>query len=1790
MAGDLKGQLEFEVEAGGASAKIAGLKRDLASLGRVAKEAGEASSAGMKEAAAAGDKAAGTLDRGSAALLSRVKRAIAEFSNGMRSSLDSGLAERLALVGDRNMAALRPWIEALRQIEHGYDELAAKQSQIEASNQRAAAAERALATIRAAADKAAKESFYKDKREKESAATERAERAERALAGIRAAADKAARDSFLKDKRDQEALATERAERAERALTGIRAAADKASRDSFLKDKRQQEAEATERAERAERALAGMRAVADKAAKDSFLKDKRDQEAAATERAERAERALAGIRAAADKAARDAFLKDKRDQETAATERAERAEKALNGVRAAAQKAARDSFLKDQREQEAAAAERAERAEKALAGMRAAAQNADREKYQQGQSFLNALRSQNDALEKQAAIAGKMASELLVADVMEKRLQASMAGVSKEAETEIQKFQQLKQGLQDLNRTAQGDAFIKSLRDRLNVGTTSPYERLLEQARQLGRIKEAEPLLKQLAEAEKGFTGMGKAARLSAQQLALVGPQFTDVITQLQMGTNPFTILIQQGGQLVDIYGGVGNALRGIGGFLRNLISPVTVVAGAVIALGAAYAKGQSQSAEFARTITLTGNAAGVTEGQYNAMATAIAGATETTIGSARKTLLSLVASGQFTGDTMRQAGVAVQLFSKVTGDSADSVAKRFIAAADGPAKFAQELNKQYNFLSASQIQLIKTMEDQGRTQEALKATFDALNERLRDAAQNFGTLERWWDILKRKGSEGIDFVLRIGRVKGVDELIQEVEEDLRKARGNASGKETFNPSVFGGNAESRVDGTADRRVQELEARRQALILDKEQQDQRADAAAKRAQGEKDVAAALELQGKNLDKNGQLTKALRDYATQVSRALMSTTLTEDQRKTLLANYDKNIAEIRERFKEPKGPSGTSAFNDANRAQVEAVKKAEAEKLAIIKEAQEAISLARATGQISEREAVEQTTQQDLRALETRRDALRQEAAIVAKKKDATGEAASLLRQADQLEEEITLRSLKGKNALIKLDYERVQAIRAVVEAQLQQQQLEELQGAAAAADRRGAAHADLLSRRDDMENEAKLLQLQVSMLGQTSVQRKIATEQLRIQLNLQQKLNELDRLDGDTEYLKNQARANAAKESALVANRVYLEEWDRTSQQIEQSLTDALMNGGKSGADYIKGLFRSMVLQPVIKAIVQPVAGTVASILTGGNAGAAGGGGSSGMGLLNNASTAYSLYGAATGSTVASLGNVIAGVGNAVGSGTISSFGYGVAGATPGAVGASGAAGASVGGALSSIGSAIPYVAAVVAILNAFGAFRSKKVVGNGLVGTVGDGGDLDVYSLIRRGGTLFSGPDYSIKTADADPKLTQNIQLAVDGMLNQTRAQAAVIGYGDALKTFTAPLGSELIHPEVGRYGIKLQGLTDEQAKAKIVEEVTKLQEKMAQQVIGTWETVTKKGVGFYGGSVTTEQVYKPSELAKVGESAFQTLQRLSSSLESVNRALDNFNDTLLATNLNSADAASKLVDLFGGVDQFNSAASSYFQRFFSDTERAAVATRQLSKAFADLGLGTLPSTKDAYRQLVNAQDLTTESGRKAYASLLSLSTVFADLKDAVEEASKSVAAEIDRLRGKSGGSDGAALQSQFAIKTAQARAGDSAALQSLPELTKALEEAAKSTATSSADLSYTRAALAASLSDTLHALKVPGFASGGDHAGGWRVVGEVGPELEYTPPSRIFNQQQAKGLVNTETMESLLTQLIQRFDAAKDQGLRTDTALVIQMKKVADTLQHVVYGGESIATRAGD
>ena len=96
-----------------------------------------------------------------------------------------------------------------------------------------------------------------------------------------------------------------------------------------------------------------------------------------------------------------------------------------------------------------------------------------------------------------------------------------------------------------------------------------------------------------------------------------------------------------------------------------------------------------------------------------------------------------------------------------------------------------------------------------------------------------------------------------------------------------------------------------------------------------------------------------------------------------------------------------------------------------------------------------------------------------------------------------------------------------------------------------------------------------------------------------------------------------------------------------------------------------------------------------------------------------------------------------------------------------------------------------------------------------------------------------------------------------------------------------------------------------------------------------------------------------------------------------------------------------------------------------------------------------------------------------------------------------------------------------------------------------------------------------------------------VPAFAAGGIHYGGLRLVGENGPELEATGPSRIYNAQQLRGMLSTPDNTALVAEL--RALRAEVADLRAETrATASNTGKTSRLLERVTLNGEAMQTVA--
>lgn len=262
-----------------------------------------------------------------------------------------------------------------------------------------------------------------------------------------------------------------------------------------------------------------------------------------------------------------------------------------------------------------------------------------------------------------------------------------------------------------------------------------------------------------------------KKGGMTAQQSAALGYQTTDVITSLAGGQNPLMVLLQQGGQLRDQFGGFKPLFEGIS-------SVVTLSRVAFVGLGAAIGgvalamyKGSEEANKFYNTMQLTGNFAGVSIEKFNNLSRALSDKYNVAIGDSRDLMQTLVGTGQFTEKSMEAVASAITKVASLSGQTSSEVAKSLIPSLDGSASSAKKLNEQYHFLTLAQYKHIEALNEQGKAQEAIRFTSDALAKKLDEQATKLGYLERLWKGLKNAASEFWDFLKGIGREDPAKEI-----------------------------------------------------------------------------------------------------------------------------------------------------------------------------------------------------------------------------------------------------------------------------------------------------------------------------------------------------------------------------------------------------------------------------------------------------------------------------------------------------------------------------------------------------------------------------------------------------------------------------------------------------------------------------------------------------------------------------------------------------------------------------------------------------------------------------------------------------------------------------------------------------------------------------------------------------------------------------------------------------------------------------------------------------------
>lgn len=423
----------------------------------------------------------------------------------------------------------------------------------------------------------------------------------------------------------------------------------------------------------------------------------------------------------------------------------------------------------------------------------------------------------------------------------------------------------------------------------------------------------------------RGFNQQGISAKAMAANLRNVPAQFTDIATSLAAGQNPLTVFLQQGGQLKDMFGGIGPAAKALGGYVLGLVNPLTLAAAAAAVLALAYKQGSDEATAFSKALVLSGNAAGTNADQLASQAQSVSKSVGT-VGAAAAVLAQLAASGKIPASSFDTIAIAALKMQEATGKAAEETVKDFEKLAKDPVKAIKELNDSMNFLTTSTYAQIEALQRQGDAQGAAnlaEQTYaDALTTRANKITGDLGYVEGAWKIVKKAAKDAWDAMLDVGRESTIEQKLKELDKRLQDIA-NADAVNNASGSGFG------ATPSDDLRQEQTEKDITDLLVQQEEQYKRVTVAANEVAKERKGVAAVEDLNKALDETAPKTDKLAKRFAEIDKQVAAAAVRGVQYSEAQVAQLRKAAE--EQYKAAKAPAAKAFQEDAGQKMLDSLR-------------------------------------------------------------------------------------------------------------------------------------------------------------------------------------------------------------------------------------------------------------------------------------------------------------------------------------------------------------------------------------------------------------------------------------------------------------------------------------------------------------------------------------------------------------------------------------------------------------------------------------------------------------------------------------------------------------------------------------------------------------------------------------------------------------------------------------------------------------------------------------------
>lgn len=425
------------------------------------------------------------------------------------------------------------------------------------------------------------------------------------------------------------------------------------------------------------------------------------------------------------------------------------------------------------------------------------------------------------------------------------------------------------------------------------------------------------------------LSNTGKTAKEMAFAMRGLPAQFTDIVVSLQGGQAPLTVLLQQGGQIKDMFGGIVPAIRAMAQGLMAMITPATLGAAALAGLAIAAYQGSNELTAFNRAIILTNNAAGVSTSQFAAYRDVL-DSTVTTSGKAAEALTLIASGGRILNDQFVNVAESAILFQKATGQALADTINDFNAIGKEPVEAAVRLDEKYKFLTVSVLAQADAMVRAGQDTEAAAFLQDTLAKATTDAAikviEQAGYMEQAWNGVKSAISSTWDALKQIGRDTTSTDRLTELQKQLEALET----RQKNNQNLFGGLGGSGIQKEIDAQKVLITQVKQRIQYEQYAAKTASDAEDRRRDGVTNFQSALRRQEYGLKGVEKAENDLRKVRLENDKVRAAGNITSEQSRILADNEARSLKALAD-AKEAEARKGKPKTSAIDSREVQTVK-------------------------------------------------------------------------------------------------------------------------------------------------------------------------------------------------------------------------------------------------------------------------------------------------------------------------------------------------------------------------------------------------------------------------------------------------------------------------------------------------------------------------------------------------------------------------------------------------------------------------------------------------------------------------------------------------------------------------------------------------------------------------------------------------------------------------------------------------------------------------------------------